>query len=304
MRNNNIIMTQIRGIYAAGMSILDENLSLNVDKTIKHSEKLIDQGCHGVAIFGSTGQAQLISISEKIDLLNKLSASKYKENFLIGTGLNSLTETINFMEISCSLGLNKFLIMPPAYYKYGDKEVINFYTRIINKISNCIIILYNFEKLCGYKFSIECVKSLVKKFPKQIVGLKDSSYNLYQSLQIDNFSILPGSELKLLSGLEQGCSGIITATCNVTAELSRKVYDDFIDKKKQLENEKLCNVRKVFDQFNLISGLHTYFAKKNQFYKNILPPLSLLDEKDEKKLLEDLKKLDFNLRNYKRQKCN
>jgi len=287
-------MTQIRGIYAAGMSILDENLSLNVDKTIKHSESLIDQGCHGVAVFGSTGQAQLISISEKIDLLNKLSASKYKKNFLIGTGLNSLSETINLMEISCSLGLNKFLIMPPAYYKYGDKEVINFYTRIIDKISNCKIILYNFEKLCGYKFSVECVESLVKKFPEQIVGLKDSSYNLYQNLKIDNFSILPGSELKLLSGLEQGCSGIITATCNVTAELSRKVYDDFIEKKKQSENEKLCNVRKVFDQFNLISGLHTFLAKEHKMYKNILPPLSLLDEKDEKKLLEDLNKLDFN----------
>ena len=294
MRNNNIIMTQIRGIYAAGMSILEENLSLNVDKTIKHSESLIDQGCHGVAVFGSTGQAQLISISEKIDLLNKLSASKYKKNFLIGTGLNSLSETINFMEISCSLGLNKFLIMPPAYYKYGDKEVINFYTRIIDRISNCKIILYNFEKLCGYKFSVECVESLVKKFPEQIVGLKDSSYNLYQNLKIDNFSILPGSELKLLSGLEQGCSGIITATCNVTAELSRKVYDDFIEKKKQSENEKLCNVRKVFDQFNLISGLHTFLSKEHEIYKNILPPLSLLDEKDEKKLLEDLKKLDFN----------
>ena len=287
-------MSQIRGIYAAGMSILDENLSLNVDKTIKHSESLIDQGCHGVAIFGSTGQAQLISISEKIDLLNKLSASKYKKSFLVGTGLNSLTETINFMEISCSLGFNKFLIMPPAYYKYGDKEVIEFYKRIIDRIQNCKIVLYNFEKLCGYKFSVDCVESLVNKFPEQIVGLKDSSYNLYQTLKIDNFSILPGSELKLLSGLEKGCSGIITATCNVTAKLSRKVYDDFIDKKKQLKNEKLCNVRKVFDQFNLISGLHTYLAKKNQLYKNILPPLSLLNEKDEKKLLEDLKKLDFN----------
>tara|TARA_Y100000816_G_scaffold238688_1_gene184918 strand:+ start:227 stop:1090 length:864 start_codon:yes stop_codon:yes gene_type:complete len=287
-------MSQIRGIYAAGVSILDDNLSLDVDRTIKHSESLIEQGCHGVAIFGSTGQAQLISISEKIDLLNKLSASKYKKNFLIGTGLNSLTETINFMEISCSLGFNKFLIMPPAYYKYGDNEVIEFYKKIIDRIQNCKIILYNFEKLCGYKFSVDCVENLVNKFPEQIVGLKDSSYNLYQNLKIDNFSILPGSELKLLSGLEIGCSGIITATCNVTAKLSRKVYDDFIDKKKQLENEKLCNVRKVFDQFNLISGLHTYLAKKNRLYKNILPPLSLLNEKDEKKLLEDLKKLDFN----------
>ena len=287
-------MTQIRGIYAAVMSILDENLSLNVNKTIEHSENLIDQGCHGVVVFGSTGQAQLISISEKINMLNKLSDSKYKKNFLIGTGLNSLSETINLMKISCSLGFNKFLIMPPAYYKYGDKEVINFYTQIIDKISNCKVILYNFEKLCGYKFSIECVESLVRKFPEQIVGVKDSSYNLYQNLKIDNFSILPGSELKLLSGLEQGCTGIITATCNVTAKLSRKVYDDIIEKKKQSQNEKLCNVRKVFDQFDLISGLHTFLAKENKIYENILPPLGLLDEKDKKKLLEDLRKLDFN----------
>ena len=287
-------MTQIKGIYAAVMSILDENLSLNVNKTIEHSENLIDQGCHGVVVFGSTWQAQLISISEKINMLNKLSDSKYKKNFLIGTGLNSLSETINLMKISCSLGFNKFLIMPPAYYKYGDKEVINFYTQIIDKISNCKVILYNFEKLCGYKFSIECVESLVRKFPEQIVGLKDSSYNLYQNLKIDNYSILPGSELKLLSGLEQGCTGIITATCNVTAKLSRKVYDDFIEKKKQSQNEKLCNVRKVFDQFDLISGLHTFLAKENKIYENILPPLGLLDEKDKKKLLEDLRKLDFN----------
>ena len=70
-------MTKISGIFAASMSVLNSDLSLNVGKTIEHAEKLIDQGCHGTAIFGSTGQAQLISISEKIELLNKLSKSKY-----------------------------------------------------------------------------------------------------------------------------------------------------------------------------------------------------------------------------------
>ena len=287
-------MTQIRGIYAAGMSILKDNLSLDVNKTIAHSEKLIQMGCHGVAIFGSTGQAQLISISEKIGLLNKLSTNKNKNKFLIGTGLNSLSETINLMRISCSLGFNQFLVMPPAYYSYQDEGAINFYSKIIKEIPDCKIILYNFEKLCGYKFSIECVKTLVNKFPKQIIGVKDSTYNLFKDLKIKNFSILPGSELKLLDGLEIGCSGIITATCNVTAELSRKVFDDFDQNKMQTVNEKLCKVRKVFDQFNLISGLHTFLGKKDKIYKNLLPPLSLLNEKDEKKLLEDLGKLDFN----------
>jgi 4-hydroxy-tetrahydrodipicolinate synthase len=292
-------MSEIKGIYAASLSILDENLALNIDKTINHAENLIDQGCHGAAIFGSTGQAQLISVSEKIQLINKLSNSKYRDKYIIGTGLNSLSETINFMKISVSLNFKKFLIMPPAYYKYGDDEVISYYTKIVEQVSDCKIILYNFEKLCGYKFSISCIEDLVKKFPQQIVGVKDSSYNLFENIKIKNFSVLPGSEEKLLKGLKLGCSGIITATCNVTAPLARKVYEDFINNKEQTHNEKLCAVRKAFEEFNLISGLHTFLVQKEKSFKNILPTLSLLNENDKKKLIEDLAKLGFNLKESK-----
>jgi len=288
-------MSKIKGIYAASMSLINKDLSLNIEKTLEHAEKIIDQGCHGVAIFGSTGQAQLISVSEKISLLNELSKSRYKDKYLIGTGLNSLSETINLMKVATSLHFNDFLIMPPAYYKYGDKEVIEFYSRVVDAVPNSKIILYNFEKLCGYKFSIDCIKELVKKYPKQIVGVKDSSYNLYEHLKIDNFSVLPGSETKLLKGLELGCAGIITATCNVTGGLSRKVYNDFIEKKPQTANEKLCNVRNIFEKFNLISGLHSFMSVEDKIYSNILPPISLLSEENKKKLIEDLNKLNFRL---------
>ena len=292
-------MTKISGIFAATMSVLNSDLSLNIEKTIKHAEDLIDQGCHGTAIFGSTGQAQLIPIGEKIKLLNKLSNSKYKDKHLIGTGLNSLNETINFIKIASSLNFKNFLIMPPAYYKYDDNEVIEYYSRIINSVPDCKIILYNFEKLCGYKFSVDCIERLVKKFPKQIVGVKDSSYNLYDKLKLENFSIFPGSELKLLKGLELGCSGIITATCNVTAELSRVVYDDFFTKKAQSHNKKLCDVRAVFDKYNLISGLHTFYSDQEECYGNILPPLRLLNDNEKKDLMTSLKNLNFSLKTKK-----
>jgi len=288
-------MSKIKGIYAASMSVFNKDLSLNIEKTIEHAEKIIDQGCHGVAIFGSTGQAQLISISEKISLLNELSKSRYKDKYLVGTGLNSLNETINLMKIATSLNFNYFLIMPPAYYKYGDREVIEFYSRVIDSAPTSKIILYNCEKLCGYKFSIECVEELVKKYPKQIVGVKDSSYNLYEHLKIDDFSIFPGSESKLLKGLELGCAGIITATCNVTGGLARKVYDDFFEKKEQTANEMLCNVRNTFEKFNLISGLHSFMSDENKIYKNLLPPVSLLSKKNKQQLIEDLNKLNFKL---------
>ena len=286
-------MTKISGIFAATMSVINPDLSLNIEKTIDHAENLIDQGCHGTAVFGSTGQAQLISISEKIKLLNQLSKSKYKDKHLIGTGLNSLTETINLIRIASSLNFDKFLIMPPAYYKYGDAEVIEFYKKIVAAVPECKIILYNFEKLSGYKFSINCVNELVKRFPDQIIGVKDSSYNLYENLKSKNFSIFPGSELKLLSGLELGCSGVITATCNVTAELSRKVYDDFFSGTKQSNNKKLCDVRAIFDKYNLISGLHTFYSQDNKIYQNVLPPLSILNQNDKKDLMEALKDLNF-----------
>ena len=286
-------MTIQKGIYAASMSVFNKDLSLDIDSTIKHSEKLIKEGLHGSIFFGSTGCAQLISSKEKRNLIEKLDQNIFKDNFIIGTGANSLNENVELMKHSLTIGINRFLLMPPAYYKYGDEGAYSFYANIIQKVPESKIILYNFEKLSGYKFSIQVIEKLVNDFPKQIVGVKDSTYNLYEKLKIPNFLIFPGSELKLLKGLEIGNSGIISAICNVTASLSRKVYDDFISKKKQSFNEKLCAVRKVFDSYNLISGLHSFMSSENEKYKNILPPLELLTKPNEKKMMLKLKELEF-----------
>tara|TARA_B100000029_G_C17560912_1_gene953319 strand:+ start:1264 stop:2145 length:882 start_codon:yes stop_codon:yes gene_type:complete len=283
----------IKGIYAASMSIFNEDLSLDIDATIKHSEKLIQDGCHGVAIFGSTGQSQLISLVEKKKLIEKLNESKFKDNFMIGTGENALNSNLALMKHSLENGIDRFLLMPPAYYKYGDEGAYSFYANVVQKLPESKIILYNFEKLSGYAFSIQVIEKLVKNFPKQIIGVKDSTYNLYEKLKIQNFSIFPGSETKLLKGLELGCSGIISAICNVTSSLSRKVYDDFYSKKKQTFNERLCSIRKVFDNYNLISGLHSFMSVENEKYKRVLPPLSLLSTKQHKELMFKLKELEF-----------
>ena len=290
-------MNKIQGIYAASLTVFNQDLSLNAKKTISHADFLIDNGCHGVVLLGSTGQSQLISISEKIKLLNSIPQSKNFDKFIIGTGSNSLGDTINLMKISISLNLNHFLIMPPAYYNYTDKNVIKYFSKIIESVSDCKIILYNFEKLAGYKFSLNCVEELKNRFPDQIVGIKDSTYNIYDKYKKNNLSILVGSEEKLLSGLKVGCSGAITATCNVTSRIARKVFDDFHLNVPQTFNEKLCKVRKLFNQFNLISGLHSYMSQKDPIFKNVLPIIDLLPESEEKKLFEELHKLDFNI-NY------
>ena len=283
-----------KGVYAAGLSVLNEDRTLNIEATIAHASQAIQSGLHGVFFFGSTGQSQLISINEKKELIAKIASHKLKKQFFLGTGNNSLNENIDLIKYAREYDFKEFLIMPPAYYKGNtDQGVFDFYSALISSIPKIKIILYNFEKLSGYKFSAEAVTKLVKTYPENIIGCKDSSYNLFENLKLPNFLMFPGSEAKLLKGLELGCSGCISAVTNVTHSLARKVFDDYENKKTQSKNEQLINVRETFDQYNLISALHTFLATRDKEFKNILPPLILLTEAKQKELIDKLNTLNF-----------
>ena len=287
-----------RGVYSATCSILNDDYSLNVDSTIAHAASTINNGLHGAIFFGSTGQSQLISISEKKGLIAKIASHKLRKKFFLGTGCNSLNDTVDLIKYGMEYEFKDWLVMPAAYYKDNTEEgVYNFYKHIILQVPKVRIILYNFEKLSSFLFTPEFVKRLAADFSKNIIGLKDSSYNLYENLKIPNFLVFPGSETKLLKGLEIGNSGIISAICNVTAPLARKVFDDFEKKEKQTQNDKLIAVREVFDEYNLISALHSYMSTKDDNFKNLLPPLVLLNSKEKKDLINKLNNLKFMITN-------
>ena len=283
-----------RGVYAASLSVLNKDLTLNVEATISHAENLIKNGLHGCFFFGSTGMSQLISKNEKMELISKISTHKQRKHFYLGTGCNSLNENIELIKYASEFNFNTILLMPSAYYVgNSDEGVFEFYKKIILACPKIKIVIYNFQKLSGYIFSIDAITKLVKSFPKNIIGVKDSSYNLYENLKIKNFLIFPGSEAKLLKGLEKGSSGVISAVTNSTHFLARKVFDDFENKMPQTKNDQLIGVRETFDGYNLISALHSFHSIKDENYKNILPPLTLLSEEKLKELIEKLNKLKF-----------
>ena len=283
-----------RGVYAASLSVLNKDLTLNVEATISHAENLIKNGLHGCFFFGSTGMSQLISKNEKMELISKISTHKQRKHFYLGTGCNSLNENIELIKYASEFNFNTILLMPSAYYVgNSDEGVFEFYKKIIAACPKIKIVIYNFQKLSGYIFSIDAITKLVKSFPKNIIGVKDSSYNLYENLKIKNFLIFPGSEAKLLKGLEKGSSGVISAVTNSTHFLARKVFDDFENKMPQTKNDQLIGVRETFDGYNLISALHSFHSIKDENYKNILPPLTLLSEQKLKELIEKLNKLKF-----------
>jgi len=283
-----------KGVYAAGLSIFNEDNSLNIEATVDHASSIIKSGLHGVFFFGSTGQSQLISVSEKKELIAKIASHKLKKQFYLGTGCNSLKENIEIIRYAIEYDFRDFLIMPPAYYKGNtDEGVFNFYSLLIKAVPKIKIILYNFEKLSGYKFSAEFIKKIVKAFPDNIIGCKDSSYNLFENLKLPNFLMFPGSEAKLLKGLKLGCSGCISAVTNVTHSLARKVFDDFEKKETQSISDKLIAVRETFDHYNLISALHSFLSIQDNNYKNVLPPLVLLSQENKKELIDKLDNLKF-----------
>ena len=284
-------MTNLNSVFAASVSVLNADLSLDIEGTIEHAFKVEKQGV-SPAFLGSTSMSQFLSISEKKKLIKEILKHKF-QNVLIGTGCNSLSDTINLIRYSLDQGYKgAFLIMNPAYGSPEDLGVYNFFSNIQKSVPSQIV-LYNFSKLASnYAFSEEICKKLTNEFGTEaFIGMKDSTGNCWENLKIDNFSMLVGNEINLLKNLELGGSrGVISATTQCCPSLARKVFE----KKDQGDNEKMSAIRNAFDATgNLITAVHYFLSSSDSRYERMLPPLTPLSKEKQKKLLNDLKKIGF-----------
>ena len=282
--------TNLNTVFSASVSLLNHDLSLDVGATIEHAlriEKLGVSSC----VLGSTSMSQFLQISDKKKLIKEILKHKF-QNLLIGTGCNSLGDTINLIRYSLDQGYEgAFLVMNPAYGSPKDLGVYNFFSNIQKAVSSKIV-LYNFSKLAaGYAFSPEIVKKLVNEFGTEaFIGMKDSSGNCWKNLKINNFSMLVGSEINLLKNLELGGTGCISATTQICPSLARKVFE----KKDQKDFEKMCAIRRAFDSTgNLITAVHYFLSLSDPRYELMLPPLTTLSKEKQKNLLNDLKNVGF-----------
>ena len=138
-------MTNLNSVFSASVSLLNTDLSLDVGATIEHALKVEKLGV-SPAFNGSTSQGQTLEIADKKKLIKEVLKNQFK-NFMIGTGCNSLGDTINLIRYSLDQGYKgAFLIMNPAYYSPEDSGVYNFFSNIQKSVS-CKIVLYNFSKL-------------------------------------------------------------------------------------------------------------------------------------------------------------
>ena len=281
----------LKGVFGASMSVFKADLSLNIEGTIQHAKENLDDVGVSTAFMGSTGAGALISLDEKKELIRALSKHKFKEQILIGTALTSLKDTISLMKHAIEFNQVNFLIMPCCYFQNTDESVYNWYSKIIHFVPESKIVLYNFSKLNGgYASSSEVTKRLINDFPSNIIGMKDSTGNLWDNFKAENFLMFVGSEKKLAANLKIGGVGTISATLNFSGSLAKKVYDDCIKNGSSPENKKLQDIRTAFDETgNLISALHTLKSIENKAYANLPPPLALLSENKKDELIKKLK---------------
>ena len=294
------------GIYPASLSILNNDLSLNASQTILHAEKLISLGCEGAILAGTTGMSAYLSIQDKMNLIEEAGKSSQKEKMILGPGTTSLLDTASLINFAKNKGLNRFLCQPCAYgwpgIKNKNEAIYSYFSALLKRTGTCEIIFYNYPQLVGVDFSVKIVERLVHAYKNVFIGLKDSgSDDLYKKIKIKNFKVFVGSEKKLEFSLKEGGSGLISATVNIhfQAQLAIKAFENFKKGKDSKDNKLLVKVRSICDEFNLIECLHTFFAEKQKIYRNILPPLRLLSEKDKIKFFNQLKEIGF----YPKQKA-
>ena len=284
------------GVYTATLTPLKKNLSVDYDLLIAHCRWLLDNGCQGIALLGTTGEANAFSLQERRRILEAVVKGGIpSEKLLVGTGCCSLPETVNLTRHALQYGVGGLLVLPPFYYKViAEKGLRNYFDLFIKKVKDdrLRIYLYHFPKMSGIPFSIPFIQKLTKDYPGIVVGIKDSSGD-FENMKamvknIPNFQVFAGTEKFLLDILKIGGAGCVSATANVTTPLAAAVYQSW----KAGENAEnlqahLVKVRAAFEGLPFSGALKSYLAdlKSDSRWLGIRPPNELL----EKEVLENLK---------------
>ena len=303
-------MHNISGVFSAALTPVRKDLSINQDLYLRHCQYLMRQGHDGLAIFGTTGEANSFSIKEKKDTLEFLLSNRIDPKILIpGTGSSSLNDAIEMTKHAATYKVKAVLLLPPFYYKnVSDEGVINYYRHIIEKvgINEMQYILYHIPQNSYVPINFKIIEMLLKFYPKNIVGLKDSSGDGDRMMKVikyfDNFAVFCGHDSLALNIVKRGGAGAITAGTNVCGKLLSFIIKNYKNEN-QINNfselqKLLIQIRQVITSHEPISLMKAYFSIVDNIseWNNVLPPLKKIHEPQNHKsvliLNELIKKID------------
>jgi 4-hydroxy-tetrahydrodipicolinate synthase len=289
------------GVLAAVLTPMDDGLAPDHTAFATHCHRLLSAGCHGLSIFGTTGEANSLSIGERLAALEALLESDVPASVLLpGTGSCALTDTVFLSRAMLEAGTAGILVLPPFYYKgVGDDGLFRFFAEVIERIGDdrLRLYLYHIPQMTGVELGLPLISRLIDAYPGTIAGTKDSTGDRERietlCREFPNFSVLAGTETLLLETLRNGGKGCISATVNVTSRLARQVYDAHAsgrDDEAQALQERLSALRASIETYPMIPALKVLMADLtgDEKWRNLRPPLSGLDEEQREKLLAEV----------------
>ena len=293
--------TDACGVWAPAMTPLDQDLMPDLARAVAHVKWLLQNGCHGVGIFGTTGEANSFSVEERIAVLEAVvAAGVAPERLMVGTGLCALTDTVRLSAHAVGLGCKKLLMLPPFYYKgVSDAGLAASFSEVIERVgdSEVEVFLYHFPKLSGVPITHGLIELLLKAYPKNVVGLKDSSGDAAGcAAYIETFpelAVFPGTEAIQLDMLEKGGVGTISATANINPGQIRKVYDLFTAGEgaaARAQQETVTAVRLEAQKTPTIATLKPLLARhlNDDSWRRLRPPLMALSSEQEADMIARL----------------
>lgn len=280
----------IEGVYCAAATPLKSDGTPDLALFGAHTKALIEEGCHGIAMLGSTGEANSFSARERMDLLEAAIAGGTRpEQLLPGTSSCAVTEAVELTRHAVQAGVKGVVLLPPFYYTaFSDDSLFRFYASIIEKVADdrLKVILYHIPMLTGVPISHELIAMLVQAFPDTVVGIKDSDGKIENmhaiSARFPGFGVLAGADPLLLPVLQGGGAGCITASSNLVARELRVVYDHWNDPAKADQVKAAQDVivawRNLTNSYTQLPTVKTMLAKRrgDKGWLNVHPPFSAL----------------------------
>jgi 4-hydroxy-tetrahydrodipicolinate synthase len=271
------------GINAAVITAMNADLSIDLDRMAGHCRWLLANGCNGLAVLGTTGEANSLGIRERISVLEGLVTRGVPAAAMLpGTGTTAITDTVVLTRKAQELGCRGALLLPPFYYKNpSDEGLLAYFNEVIERVAGDIkIYLYNFPQQSAIPFSVEFIGRLLRENPHKVKGIKDSSGNFENSLSYveafarDGFEVYAGDDSLLKSLLEKGSAGSITAASNVNCALGAEVYANWNNAAGAAAQEVLSATRRAVISVPLIPALKSLVARntRDPRWLNIRPP--------------------------------
>jgi 4-hydroxy-tetrahydrodipicolinate synthase len=292
--------TRPGGVWAPAITPFKTDLSPDPERYVRHARWLLDNGCTGLAAFGTNSEANSLNAEERMSLLEYLVANGIPPAALMpGTGCCALTDTVRLTAHAVGLGCAGVLMLPPFYYKgVSDEGLFRSFSEVIERVddSRLRVYLYHIPPVAQVPISIPLTERLLKRYPTTIAGIKDSSGDWNNTKAVldafagADFDVFAGSEAFLLANMRNGGVGCISASANVNAAAIHQVYENWRAPNADALQQGITATRAIVQKYPVIPALKAIVARgfDDPGWVTVRPPLVELTAAQRESLAADL----------------